>query len=216
MTIDDESMLSNFEETEREDPAPRKIVDDNRTVYMSRSFRFPKDGLWGHPVLCDFGEARIGRFHHGRVQNKLYRAPEVTFELEPGWSFGIDIWSTACMIWDIFENKFLFNGFDEESKYSLSHHIAEMAAFVGLPSPEYAQRSSDIMKKCFTPEGRWLGRGGVTVPSITLEDSEENLEGEDKALFLEFVRSMLQWAPEERKMAKQLLEHPWLTKNLNE
>jgi serine/threonine-protein kinase SRPK3 len=29
-------------------------------------------------------------------------------------------------------------------------------------------------------------------------------------MFLEFVRCMLQWKPEDRMTAKQLLEHPWL------
>ncbi len=45
---------------------------------------------------------------------------------------------------------------------------------------------------------------------LTLEDSEEYLEGENKEAFLRFVRSMLQWDPEKRKTAKELLEDPWL------
>jgi serine/threonine-protein kinase SRPK3 len=44
-----------------------------------------------------------------------------------------------------------------------------------------------------------------------LEASEENLEGKNKVLFLQFMRKMLQWAPEERKTAEELLEDPWLT-----
>ena len=45
---------------------------------------------------------------------------------------------------------------------------------------------------------------------VTLEDSVLTLQGEDKRLFLDFVRKMLQWLPENRQTAKQLLEHPWL------
>lgn len=52
--------------------------------------------------------------------------------------------------------------------------------------------------------GRWLGAGGISIPSISLEESEENLKGPDKQLFLEFLRSMLQWVPGERKAAKEL------------
>ena len=37
-----------------------------------------------------------------------------------------------------------------------------------------------------------------------------SLKGKDKQLFLDFVSQMLQWLPEERKTAKELLEHPWL------
>jgi len=50
----------------------------------------------------------------------------------------------------------------------------------------------------------------VDIPAISLEVSEENLEGKKKALFLQFMRKMLQWKPEERKSARELLEDPWL------
>jgi serine/threonine protein kinase len=45
---------------------------------------------------------------------------------------------------------------------------------------------------------------------IRLEDSVLSLEGEDKRLFLDFTKKMLQWLPEDRMTAKELLEHPWL------
>ena len=45
---------------------------------------------------------------------------------------------------------------------------------------------------------------------VRLEGSILSLEGEDKRLFLDFIKKMLQWLPEERKTAKELLEDPWL------
>lgn len=54
--------------------------------------------------------------------------------------------------------------------------------------------------------GRWLGAGGVSIPPMSLEESEENLKGPNKQLFLEFLRSMLRWVPEERKTAKELFD----------
>ena len=39
------------------------------------------------------------------------------------------------------------------------------------------------------------------------------LHGEDKRLFIEFVRRMLQWEPERRSSAKQLYNDPWLSYN---
>ncbi len=57
--------------------------------------------------------------------------------------------------------------------------------------------------------GRWIA--GVEIPKNTsLEASEERLVGENKKRFLEFMRGMLQWRPEDRKTAKQLLKDPWL------
>jgi len=43
-----------------------------------------------------------------------------------------------------------------------------------------------------------------------LEDTVLSLEGDDKHLFLDFIKNMLQWLPEDRRTAKELLEDPWL------
>jgi len=46
--------------------------------------------------------------------------------------------------------------------------------------------------------------------STDLEHTITTLSGEDKILFLRFVTRMLQWLPEKRPSAKELLEDPWL------
>ena len=57
--------------------------------------------------------------------------------------------------------------------------------------------------------GQW--RGEIPLPSATsLEESEENLDGSNKEALLQFMRKMLQWQPERRQTAKQLLQDPWL------
>ena len=49
------------------------------------------------------------------------------------------------------------------------------------------------------------------IPKITLEDTISSIEGKGKKDFLNFVmESMLCWVPENRKTAKELLEHPYL------
>jgi hypothetical protein len=55
------------------------------------------------------------------------------------------------------------------------------------------------------------GVDGIELPpASSLEESEENLEGEDKRLFLEFMQKMLRWVPVKRKSPRELLEDPWL------
>ncbi|KAI7193574.1 hypothetical protein KC363_g2701 [Hortaea werneckii] len=59
----------------------------------------------------------------------------------------------------------------------------------------------------------WKSAGGVRVPppeAMSLERAETVLEGEEKTRFLDFVRSMLKWVPEERLGAEELLRDPWL------
>ena len=57
--------------------------------------------------------------------------------------------------------------------------------------------------------GGW--RAEIPVPDRTcFEKSEENLEGSNQEAFLRFVRKMVQWRPEDRQTARELLEDDWL------
>lgn len=57
--------------------------------------------------------------------------------------------------------------------------------------------------------GKW--KQDVDIPiGVSLEQSEEFLDGRNKEMFLTFMRGMLQWRPEDRKTAKELLQDPWL------
>ncbi|OJI83742.1 hypothetical protein ASPTUDRAFT_75468 [Aspergillus tubingensis CBS 134.48] len=207
LSIDDPSILTDFEISQQQAPTPKKTVDSTRSTYTSRKLRLPKDMLWGQPVLCDLGQARIGPSHRGIIQPNIYKAPEVLFDME--WGFSVDIWNIGVMIWDIFADKHLFNAVDEDGDYSPSHHVAEMVGFLGLPPLSFIERNRET-RNVFTDDGKWLGAGGVTVPATSLEEIEENLSGKNQELFLQFIRSMLIWEPERRKTARELLDDPWL------
>lgn len=96
-------MLEDFENAEADEPSPTKVIDDVRTIYASRKLRLPKNALWGQPVLCDFGESRIGENHRGLIQPELYRAPEVLFDM--GWSSSVDIWNVAVLVSVFYSDK---------------------------------------------------------------------------------------------------------------
>jgi hypothetical protein len=53
--------------------------------------------------------------------------------------------------------------------------------------------------------GEWKSNLEIS-HNISLERPEEFLEGKNKEMFLDFMRGMLQWQPEDRKTAKELLE----------
>lgn len=176
LTVNDESLLTEFEQAEADEPSPTKVIDETRTIYGSRKLGLPKNLLWGQPVLCDFGEARIGHSHKGLIQPELYRAPEVLFNM--GWGCGADIWSIAMLvslpitcslrekhlpltypsqIWDLFEGQHLFHALDEAQEWSASHHVAEMVGYLGTPSLEYLRRS-EVTKNVFDEQG-WCASG---------------------------------------------------------
>lgn len=96
LSIDDPSVLTDFEISQQQTPTPKKTIGSTRSVYTSRKLRLPKDMLWGQPVLCDLGQARIGPSHRGIIQPNIYKAPEVLFDME--WGFSVDIWNLGVMV----------------------------------------------------------------------------------------------------------------------
>lgn len=59
--------------------------------------------------------------------------------------------------------------------------------------------------------GNWIAE--MPIPQgMSLEKSETRLRGKNKEVFLEMMRGMLQWRPEDRKTAKQMLDDPWINK----
>ena len=82
---------------------------------------------------------------------------------------------------------------------------------LGPPPMDLLERGARS-KEFFDGEGNWTAE--IDTPrGLTLEGVEENLDGEKKEEFLQFVRCMLQWRPEDRWTAKELLAHPWMRGN---
>jgi serine/threonine-protein kinase SRPK3 len=50
--------------------------------------------------------------------------------------------------------------------------------------------------------GNW--KGSIPIPDQSFEIRERWLDGEDQALFLQFMRKALRWIPEERPVAEEL------------
>ncbi|OGM43841.1 putative serine/threonine protein kinase [Aspergillus bombycis] len=203
--VDDQSILLDFEEAERCNPSPCKVIG-NRVIYSSRKLGIPK--VHGRPILSDFGEARFSSqvgTQWEDVQPLIYRAPEVLLRMP--WNEKIDIWNLGVLAWDLFEQGHLFYARDPEKNSSDTHHLAEMIAVLGPPPKDILQKT-DYGTKFFDINGNW--KGAAEIPPISLEKLEGNLQGLHQDLFLCFIRKMLQWRPEDRASAKELLSDPWL------
>ncbi|KAK6379682.1 hypothetical protein LTS17_005754 [Exophiala oligosperma] len=203
--LDDDSVLQAFEANEMANPSPRNIYPD-RTIYRSRLIDRPK--AIGLPVLSDFGLARFeGGNADDDIQPEIYRAPEVLLDMD--WNYPVDIWNVGAMIWDLFYDKHLFDAYDPvTNKLSNKYHISEMAAYLGLPPREFLEKS-ETSWKYFDRSGRLI-TGFDLSDKLSLEAREERLEGEKKEQFLNFIRSMLRWDPNDRLTARELLDDPWL------
>ncbi|KAK9581680.1 hypothetical protein V6Z96_004914 [Aspergillus fumigatus] len=165
------------------------------------------------------------------IQPDFYRAPEVI--LGCGWDFKADIWNFGVLLWNILGSQELFKQvYDADGKYEARSHLAEMIALLGPPPKELLARSktmsdqnwpqpvlNDSGKLCnnaqeffggpfFDAEGEF--RHNELIPSRSLENTTPLLEQEEQEAFLSFVRQMLTWLPEERKTARELMDHQFL------
>lgn len=94
----DSTIFQEWDNGELDKPSPRKVVQDY-TVYQSRKFDMTNREGWrayGNPIVCDFGEARLGEKHRGPIQPDLFRAPEVILGME--WTKKVDIWNLGTMV----------------------------------------------------------------------------------------------------------------------
>lgn len=93
-----------------------------------------------------------------------------------------------------------------------------MISVLGPPPIELIKRG-ERSSEWFDENGKWLEPDEneperlPLLPYSGLEVAEENLSGLDKELFLNFIKSMLQWEPEKRSTARELLNDPWMTKS---
>ncbi|KAE8165465.1 U4/U6 small nuclear ribonucleo protein PRP4 [Aspergillus tamarii] len=197
--------LSDFEEREVERQSARKVLQD-RTIYTSSRFP-PGDGL---PLLSDFGEARFGdQQHREDIMPNPYRAPEVI--LKSSWDYKVDIWNVAMVAWDIVSSCTLVDGKNPDGVFDDRFHLAELVALLGPPPPEFRQQSH-LSSVFWDNAGNW--KGLTSVPDKTLEGLAIDVRGEDKEGFLRWLRRALQWNPDDRPTALELLYDEWMMKGL--
>ncbi|GLA91821.1 hypothetical protein AtubIFM57143_005335 [Aspergillus tubingensis] len=190
-------VLSEFEEQISSRPAPRKVLQD-RTIYTSSPFP-AGDGL---PLLGDLGEARFSEEEQcDNIMPDYYRAPEVI--IKSNWEY---------KAWDIVSPKSIIDGKIVDHTWDDGAHIAELVALLGPPSPEFVKRAN--MSWVFWDEsGEWEDL--VPIPDRSFKKLAADIQGEDVEGFLRWLRFALQWNPEDRPTAVELLMDPWLMKGLN-
>ncbi|GBE87440.1 hypothetical protein SCP_1101160 [Sparassis crispa] len=204
--LEDISLLDRAVKDEAEHPSSRKVTTD-RTIYLSRFDMGPPLTPPGLPKITDFdqsvqgdGQAILCSF----IQVDQYRAPEVV--LAAPWSYSVDIWNLGMILWDLLQGAPLCDASVKD--YSQEGYLAELIALLGPPPKELLDRARS--RHLFFDDEGLLKHKHLFPQLRSLEQSVTVLEGEEKALFLNFARSMLQWLPENRKTAKELLRDPWL------
>ncbi|RMZ82758.1 hypothetical protein DV738_g1546, partial [Chaetothyriales sp. CBS 135597] len=214
MGLGNPAVLDKFAQHEQDHPAPRKAPDSHgRVIYKSCSdFGGTPDieEMITTAKIIDLGLAELGdEKHNHAIQSNAFTAPEVL--LAAGWSYPADIWNFGVMLWDLTESMGLFDAIDTSpGKYSSAQHLGLMIALLGPPPKELLERGSTT-STYFDEHGEFR-KPQYIQRDQTFEHSITSMKGEEKALFIDFAKKMVCWLPEQRWTAKQLLQHPFLTK----
>ncbi|OBT85686.1 CMGC/SRPK protein kinase [Pseudogymnoascus sp. 03VT05] len=198
--------ILSFVTAETSHPSPHKTVTSHRTIYRSRRLsvspsldQTPGEVPPGVPTLTDFGNAvrDAKTLHAGLIQPLMCRAPEVILRMP--WDGGADVWNLGVLMWQLRFNEHLFDGVTE------GEQLRNMIASLGPPPREFVlQGRLGVREVYFDDDGVWKGH------PVKPHPIGEALEGEDEEGFLDLLKKMVRWVPEERKSARELLKHPWL------
>ncbi|OQD61597.1 hypothetical protein PENPOL_c016G04662 [Penicillium polonicum] len=175
-----------------------------------------------HPLLSDFGEAfspaseaRFGKDCH---TPPAFRAPETKFESQTPLAYPLDVWSLAIAIWEIIGMKSIFSTDYVDEDEIVSQHIDVL----GPMPPGWWQRWGGRSRffdehGCPTEshrENRWpplQESFEIGIQKWRKRVGDEMTENE-KSAFLDLMRRMLQFRPEERLTAEEVLSSEWMVK----
>ncbi|KAG8812585.1 serine/threonine protein kinase, CMGC group [Serendipita sp. 399] len=159
--------------------------------------------------IVDFGNAQpFSECYYGRIQTRQYRAPEVIIGRRD-WDRKVDVWSVACIIFELVTNDFLFDP-PEDSTNRDRDHIYRILEVV---NPEHYDRRWVMggrgSSKIFDPQGnpeRMLRYQSLQ----SLLEQKYKIETSEAKELAEFLKPMLEFEPSKRANARDFDNHPWL------
>ncbi|XP_078098395.1 SRSF protein kinase 1-like [Mustelus asterias] len=159
--------------------------------------------------IADLGNACWVHKHFTEdIQTRQYRSLEVL--IGAGYSTPADIWSTACMAFELATGDYLFEPHSGEDYSRDEDHIALIIELLGK-MPRKLILTGKYSKEFFTKKGE-LRHITKLKPWGLYEVLVEKYEWpqEEAATFTEFLLPMLELIPEKRATAAECLRHPWL------
>ncbi|KAI1315900.1 serine/threonine protein kinase, CMGC group [Mortierella claussenii] len=159
--------------------------------------------------IADLGNACWENHHFTNdIQTRQYRSPEVI--LGAKWGSSTDVWSVACMTFELITSDYLF---DPQSGPSFSKNDDHMAQVIELMGhfPKKLALSGKYSHEMFNRRGEL--RSIQKLRMWRLEDvlREKYLMSPREAkLLASFLEKMLQLDPAIRATAETMAQHPWL------
>ncbi|CAF0834733.1 unnamed protein product [Brachionus calyciflorus] len=160
--------------------------------------------------IADLGNA-CWTYHHFTedIQTRQYRSLEVI--LGSGYTTSADMWSLACMAFELATGDYLFEPHSGENYSRDEDHIAHIIELLG-PIPYDIAMSGKYSGEYFTKRGQ-LRHINQLRPWELYEVLTEKYEWSTRnaAEFADFLLPMLNYNIYDRATAYECLNHPWIT-----
>merc|ERR1719198_2374038 len=159
--------------------------------------------------VADLGNACWVKKHFSDdIQTRQYRAPETI--IGANYDTSTDIWSLACMIFELVTGDYLFDPKSTEEYPRDEDHLALFIELLGSMPAKLIQRGRNS-KTYFNRRGQL--RHIKSLRSWGLEDvlqQKYHMHQIEAKNLASFLMPMLRLQPEDRSTAHALLSHPWL------
>ncbi|CAI6093808.1 hypothetical protein V2G26_017113 [Clonostachys chloroleuca] len=210
--FEDSGVLDDYVKRQLTNPAPCQ-ERNGRPVYASRQSFGHLRGDVRNVKLTDFGHSvrgDVAQPHTHLIQTREYVAPEVL--LKAGWSYSADIWNLGLVLWELLgDNNLLSGRVPGYCRFSQKNRFAQMIRLLGPPPAELLARADrDALSEFYNEQGVFKHPELIPDEMSSLSNSTPMLDGQERALFINFAKKMLTWLPEQRASAKELLDDPWL------
>lgn len=160
--------------------------------------------------IADLGNACwVNKHFTEDIQTRQYRSLEVI--LGASYNVSADIWSTACMAFELATGDYLFEPHSGENYCRDEDHIAHIIELLG-PIPKKIIMSGTLSHFVFNKKGELRHITGLKpwgLDEVLIQKYEWSVE--DATSFADFLRPMLEFDPDKRAKAGHCLEHPWLS-----
>lgn len=158
--------------------------------------------------IADLGNACWTHHHFTNdIQTRQYRAPEVI--LGAKWGASADMWSFACMTFELLTGDYLFDPKAGKSYDKDDDHVAQMMELLGH-FPKSLAMSGKFSGELFNRKGHLRKIDKLNLWSLVdvLHD-KYHLSWNDSEALSNFLTPMLNPQPGERATALQQLQDPW-------
>ncbi|GAB66306.1 protein kinase domain containing protein [Plasmodium cynomolgi strain B] len=160
--------------------------------------------------ICDLGNSLwVDESRYAEIQTRQYRSPEVI--LKSGFNETADIWSFACMIFELVTGDFLFNPQKSDRYDKNEEHLSFMIEVLGN-IPKYMIDTGFNSHKYFNKKTyklkniKNIKRYGL----YKIFKYKYNIPEKEINPLCSFLLPMLAMDPQKRPSAYTMLQHPWL------